>query len=323
MSTALTLNLDSACIIIASHISNTKRIGHLIECLYSLVKQILPINIYLSISFENETLQKEFAVTYSENPQLQTNFLHMIIRTKKTPQMRHIEQLLTYITNKHHWIMFCDDDDTYHPERTKVILQNVINCVDAVSRMPGKVLKGVYESTFGKEHGEQRHEYWCYCVHISTILDFMKTIRNYDDILEHTCCDVLFGEYLRRLQSDYLFGIVRENLYNYRIENNSDSITGEIQTKNKKIRRPREINESNRLECAVELSLYLDEHIEIYKHDTYLRTLVGMPFDDILRNEFLNEYQILNLIDQKHIDSIRAYHDRLRGICNTIYHNKI
>jgi hypothetical protein len=48
------------CVIIASHISNIKRIGYLMECLTSLRRQTYPIFIYLSISFNDEFLLELF-----------------------------------------------------------------------------------------------------------------------------------------------------------------------------------------------------------------------------------------------------------------------
>ena len=318
------LSPSSACIIIASHISNPKRITHLIECLTSLVYQTLPIAIYLSISFETQELQHEFSVIFSENQHLCTDLLFIVIRDKKTPQMRHMNLLLPHILeHKREWVMFCDDDDTYNSQRVYTILQTIVNAIDTVSRMPGNILAGVYESNIHKDHREQRHEYWCYCVHISMLTRFMGTISQYEDVLDNTCCDVLFGEYLRRAHPDLVYGIINTPLYNYRVENNSDSITGTIQRLNKTIRKPRLITETNHEECARELSEYLDTEIDIYLHDFYLRTLVGMDFESILRNEFLDEYVIWDLVDKKHRERITSYHERLRDICNMIYDVKL
>jgi hypothetical protein len=50
---------NTLCIVIASHMSNPKRINYLVECLGSLVRQTVPISINISISFENETLKKD------------------------------------------------------------------------------------------------------------------------------------------------------------------------------------------------------------------------------------------------------------------------
>jgi hypothetical protein len=320
MQEPISINPNSACIIIASHISNRKRISYLMECLKSLLNQSIPISIYLSISFETQELQSLFGSIYSEQKHLHRELLYIWIKQRKTPQMRHMEQLLPLIEGKHEWIMFCDDDDTYDKDRVLVILQTIVNCLEQLRNYPGKSLAGVYESTFGKQHKEQRHEYWCYCVRISILQRFMNVLRKYPEILDHKCCDVLFGEYLRRLNDDILYGSITTKYYNYRVDNNSDSITGEIQQKMKKVRFPKYgITSSNKQECAVDLNEYLNTECNIYIHDTYLRTIIGNTFDDILKNEFKTEYEILDLVDQKHIIALREYHYLLRSVANQLY----
>ena len=322
MSEPISLNPNSACIIIASHISNKKRISYLMECLNSLLKQSVPISIYLSISFESKEIHQLFASIYSQQKHLHNDLIFIWIKPLKTPQMRHMEQLLPLIENKHDWIMFCDDDDTYDPNRVLIILQTIINCLEQLNCLnyPNKKIAGVYESTFGKQHKEQRHEFWCYCINTFILKRFMNVLCNYPDILDHKCCDVLFGEYLRRMNDDLLFGTITTKYYNYRVDNNSDSITGEIQQKMRQVRMPKYmIIDSNRIECAKDLNEYLKTESHIYIHDTYLRTIIGNSFDDILKNEFKTEYDILDLIDQKYIGELRNYHERLRIVANQIY----
>jgi hypothetical protein len=322
MAEPISINPNSACIIIASHISNKKRISYLMECLKSLLQQSIPISIYLSISFDSKELQTLFATIYSEQKHLHHDLLYIWVKHEKTPQMRHMEQLLPLIETKHQWIMFCDDDDTYEPDRVYIFLQTIVNCLEQIRHiaLPSKQLAGVYESTFGKQHKEQRHEFWCYCVHVSMLQRFMKVLREYPDILDHKCCDVLFGEYLRRLNDDFLFGSITTKYYNYRVDNNSDSITGEIQQKMRQVRFPKYgITDTNRIECAKDLNEYLVKEGQIYFHDTYLRTIIGNKFDDILKNEFKTEYEILDLVDQGYMGELRAYHDRLREVANQIY----
>lgn len=318
---------NRACIVIASHISNTKRIGHLIECLTSLTRQTMVIDIYLSISFENKKIQNDFAVEYSkhENKHLHSPQISMKVLTKKTPQMRHIRDILVHIYDKHEWVMFSDDDDTYEPNRVQNILQSIVNLLNHVAtQMPKNEFVGLYESEHGKNHKEQRQEYWCYCVHTFVLRNFFKTVAEYDDILDHKCCDVFFAEYIRRMDNYYVFGSIQQKMYNYRVENNADSITGMIKSKNKIVRQPPgEITDENREQCIQSLNEYLDSELDMYLHDTYLRTIVGCTFDDILRNEFKSEYEILHLIKREHIDKIKNYYIYLREVCNMIYDTKI
>jgi hypothetical protein len=76
-------------------------------------------------------------------------------------------------------------------------------------------------------------------------------------------------------------------------------------------------------ECAKELDAYLDKELQIYIHDTFLRTIVGNNFDDILRHEFLSEYVILGMVKKEHIQTIYEHHMRLLHIANSMYHIKI
>jgi len=319
------IEIRSACILIASHISNPKRIGHLIECLTSLVNQTIKVDIYLSISFETDEYRNMFADTYSDLSHLHLPFLSILIKTVKTPQMRHIRDMIPLIENKHKWIFFCDDDDTYEPNRVELFLQATVNSLNEVAqKMPNCEFFGLYESVEGNHHKQKRHEYWCYMVNIYLLKQFYTVVEQYPDVMDNKCCDVLFAEYLRRLDNYFIFGaITNQKMYHYRVDNNSDSVTGVIQSKNKIVRRAREITQENRQECIDELNTYLDTDIDIYLHDTYLRTIVGSSFDEILRNEFKSEYVILDSIRREHIQKIREYHENLKDVCNQIFDIKI
>lgn len=318
-------NFDTSkvCIIIASHISNPKRIGHLFECLTSLLTQTISVPIYLSISFENKQLQNNYAILFSEMTQLHNPYLNTIVRTEKTPQMRHMAKLLPLIEKKHQWIMFCDDDDTYEPQRVEIYINTIIKALNDIKQLPDKQFAGIYESIDGKPHTEKRQEYWCYCVRMELLIRFMELLEPFPDVIDNKCCDVLFGEYLRRLNPNYLYSIISLKLYNYRIDDNSDSITGEIKQTSNIVRKPMEVTPDNMEECARDLDKYLDEQIDIYIHDTYLRTIVGMDFDNILKHEFMHEYNILGMVKREHMQKIYDFHSRLRQIANLIYDIKL
>jgi hypothetical protein len=151
----------------------------------------------------------------------------------------------------------------------------------------------------------------------------MDIVAPHTDVLNHSCCDVLFGEYLRRMRPEFLYGAINVPLYNYRVENNSDSITGVIQTRNKLVRPAREITLENMHECARELNEYLNTEYKMYLHDTFLRTLIGTDFENILQAEFKSEIAILHLIDRRHIVKILDAHNKLRDLCNQLYDIKI
>lgn len=324
----MSINPDSFCIVIGSHISNKKRINYLIECLLSLVNQILPITVYLSISFANDNLKMETINNIMTNPTfLSAKLIHIHIQEKKTPQMRHIENLVNELSGKHEWIMFSDDDDTYQPNRTIQFINYITKGVQQIDedKKNNHMLQvvGLYESTTHKDHREQRHEYWCYCVHIQMLLDFYKKLSNYPDIINDKCCDVLFAEYLRRSNPNKIFLRINEKYYNYRIENNSDSVTGFIQSNQQKYKELKQSppieNVQEWAEYVVYWNDYLKDNMDIYIHDTYLRTLVGCDLNYILRAEFMSNYSLIEFVDSCHVEKIAEYHNRLRSVCNELY----
>jgi len=326
----MSISTNSFCILIGSHISNPKRINYLMECLLSLVRQTLPIAVHLSISFATPELKDQTIASVMSNQELKSaKRITIHIKGSKTPQMRHIEYLVNELSGVHEWFMFIDDDDTYEPNRAlhfaNIIAKGLQEIGDHNHSNPHdpKQLVGLYESTFGKEHREQRHEYWCYCVHIQMLVDFYAKLSKYPDIIDDRCCDVLFGEYLRRSGPNKLFARVTEHYYNYRVENNSDSITGFIKSNQHKYTNlepapPRE-RVQEWAEYAIYWNQYLYENIDVYIHDTYLRTLVGCNIDYILHAEFMANYDLIEFVDKCHVQKITEYHHRLRAICNELY----
>ena len=315
-------------IVIASHISNIKRIYYLVECLQSLIDQTLPCNIYLSISFETCHLKHVFINILNDDPFLKTTLLKVFIREQKTPQMRHIQSVLSELeTDKIDWIMFCDDDDTYEENRVSIFYNRIQACLKEIAeKYPTKCLAGAYESTFGKHHEEQRHEFWCYCISFKVLNDFYRkiylqgTASIIDPIIEHNCCDIIFGEYLRRLMHSelYMYSRITEPYYNYRVEE-SDSITGIIKVTQSTVWQPMIVNDED-VHVYVKLyNEYLEKNIHVYLHDTYLRTSIGNEIDEILKAELKRDYRFLDLIDKKHIDKIRDYHDSLKRVVKGIY----
>jgi len=309
------IKINDYCIVIASHISKEKRIAYLIECLQSLINQDVVIPIYLSISFGSTELQSLTLNTIYTT--IQHNFLFIYVRPEKTPQMRHIYYLYKEVLKNHKWIMFCDDDDSYNHDRTIKIMTYISHYSNQIEH-----LAGLYESTFGKNHKEQRHEYWMYCVHYNILQQFYETVSKYPNVMDNTCCDVLFGEFIRRLKYEKIFIQMKEKYYNYRIENNEDSITGFIQSKQNNYRNilhPPHIKSKEFEKHVISFNDFFSNNLHVYLHDTYLRTLVGTRFDIILQNELLANYSILEFINKENIDKIKEIHKELLKVCSELY----
>jgi hypothetical protein len=317
----------SACILIASHISSEKRIAYLIETLESFMKQTLLIPVYLSISFESEDLNSMFMQAFAKTPDPFKIVVFLYINPKKTPQMRHMASVFPLIKTRYNWVMFSDDDDLYEPNRVEHFLVNIDQILrQAITNkeFAGKEFAGIYENQIGEDHSKRRHEYWCYCVRTQLLGRFFATVEQFPDVLDNKCCDVLFAEFLRRLDPDkYFFAYLTDKYYHYRTENNADSVTGIIQTNQKVIRPAREVTQENRQECIAELNEYLKSNISIYLHDTFLYSVVGLDFDGILQREFKTEYPIVSEIHQDPIQQMRTLHENLRNVCNLIFDIKV
>lgn len=313
-------NLDSplsSCIVIASHLSNINRVPYLFECLDSLMAQTVVIPIYLSVSFETQEINLEFAKNFIARPYLHNDLLYLYAREEKTPQMRHIFELFPILKEQYYWIFFCDDDDTYEPIRVQNFLYHLQRSINNFSRT-NRIVQGVYETHHNKDHRQKRHEYWSYCINMQVLEKFYNTLNDYPDIVNQQCCDVLFAEYIRRHNNREIYVRLNTKLYNYRTDDD-ESVTGVIKSKNRNIREARVVTKENRQECADELNAYLDENIHMYLHDVFLFTIVGEDFDAILKSEFKTEYCIRDLVRPEHIDKMHNLHTHLIDICSKLY----
>jgi len=315
-------SIPSFCIGIASHLSNPKRISYLLECLGSLLKQTIVIPVYLSISFENDDTKSSFLEGLGNNGYPS---VHILVQSDKTPQMRHFLSIIGVMKPQHKWIMFCDDDDTYDPTRVENLIKSIYIIQQQVTD-PTKIFAGLYESHCEKDHREHRHEYWCYCVHKSIMDRFYAAIMDHPDIIDNKCCDVLFGEYLRRLSQEHFFGRLDMRLYQYRVTENQDSVTGVIQARQSiytKNEPHPPIGDPKLPEYILDWNDYLYENLDVYLHDVFLRTIVGCDMDYILRMEFRNDYDLLPYVDECHADKMQEKHEYWRSVCAKLYDVKL
>lgn len=331
-----TITTPPFAVFIGSHISSVKRIEFLTETIYSLIKQTIPVGIYISISFDSKELEEIFKLKIAQSQMVMSysSFyaFFYFIRKEKTPQMKHLNLLCNQLRGSMYhplpeWILFSDDDDTYVENRVETFSKQIELCEHDIIQAKADPLRlvGLYEThDFGLNHKKQRHEYWCYCVRFSLLSDFFDKLSSYPDVIENKCCDIVFGEFLRRKKSTDLFSFIEGKFYNYRRENNTDSITGVIMTKKGvKIRtaNPPSSEDVAIVDYIIELNDYLNvkENLDIYFHDTFLRTVVGCEFDDILKSEFLADYPLLEYTDICHVEKLRVYYDWLRQICVSLY----
>jgi glycosyltransferase involved in cell wall biosynthesis len=308
---------NKICIIVASHISREDRIPHLISCLRSLLNQTVLCDVYLSISFQTEEIKEKALEMVDEFKQNKSLILK--IHNEKTAQMKHIGFVVQEVLETHDWVMFCDDDDTYEPNRCEKFLP-LLN--DHVT--------GVFESWVNLSHQQYRYEFWTYCIRPSILMPFFEGLKDHPDILHQSCCDIMFVEYMRRLDP-ILYHFERldipdsHHLYYYRKENNENSITDTITKHQPNIRvgNPPEITDVRFAEYIIEWNEYIKQNLHIYMHDVYLRTVVGCEFDYIMQKEFHVDYKYLCFVDSILIETLRNYHNKVREICEKIYGGKL
>ena len=136
----------------------------------------------------------------------------------------------------------------------------------------------------------------------------------------------MFGEFIRRLGVGYFFGRLDMRLYNYRVTENQDSITGVIQSRQslytKKQQHP-PLGSEELTDYIIDWNEYLYKHMEVYLHDVFLRSIVGCDMEYILKSEFLVDYDLIPYIDECHVKKMRDFHEYLRGICNQMFDIKL
>lgn len=319
---------NNYCILIASHISKGERVCYLKECLNSLINQTMKVPIYVSISFENNNVKEHCITELNTEKNITTcHFLKIIIQQNKTPQMVHYCILSDLIYKKHNWVMFCDDDDTYHPDRTMAFAKILTINEKNILSTPECYLAGLYESNSRQSHKESRKEYWCYCINAELLNNFMGSLKKYPDILSNKCCDILFGEYLRRKSNNWIFLHIYGQLYNYRVEDNNDSITGFIKSKQTEYTLnsspPEDVNSTQWKEYLKDWNEYVSENINIFLHDTYLRSIIGYKFDRILKAEFRYNHSLTEHIDKTHIAKLKELYDKIIKVSDEIYDIKL
>ena len=223
--------MTKVAVLIPSHIYYKGQIFLLDKCINSIIKQTIQPNIYISISFDNESYKKEFTkkilLKYGE-------IVTFKFSKVKLYQMEHLYNISSKIHNKYDMFMFCDDDDTYDILRVEKFIEYFE--------------QGKKYQEFGRYGGVREYfksnnpeleipEYWAYGIVPSVIIDFFKFFKDINYILlKHKFGDMYFRHYLRK-NKKYLHwcGILEEKdgnvyprLYNYNI-NNPNSICGRIE----------------------------------------------------------------------------------------------
>jgi len=220
-------------IAMASHIRYKGQVAKLRGAVDSLLKQRKTSDVLLSISFANDAYKREFHEMQRKHPKIK-----IFVSEKHKFQMEHLHALSKHF-KEYSLILFCDDDDMYHPLRT-------FRFADAYLAEMSRLQKG--EKLVGvKEMKWCRHthtgcstpiasEFWCYGVIPSVIETFFARIKDDFDLLKHPFADIIFREYFRRIDPKNRWATIQTApLYQY--QHHANSVTQ--RTKNEAMRDPK------------------------------------------------------------------------------------
>ena len=115
-------------------------------------------------------------------------------------------------------------------------------------------------------------------------------------------------------------------LYQYRVTENQDSVTGVIQARQSiytKNEPHPPLGDPKLPHYILDWNDYLYENLDVYLHDVFLRTIVGCDMDYILRMEFRNDYDLLPYVDECHANKMLEKHEYWRSICAKLYDVKL
>lgn len=192
-----------SCVLIPSHICYQGQIDLLFKTLESLKHQ--PVDIYVSISFENDAYKEAFFTKVD-------NSITVIVSKEQKYQMKHLFNLLHFAI-KYDLVFFCDDDDTYEPNRIEII---------------SKIYEHRLTNTLGgfveiiNVELNDAPEYWCYAIRPSLLNDFFDRFKNDLDLLDYDYGDMYFRNYLRLVDGvTYCCCKFDKPLYNHLIHDNS------------------------------------------------------------------------------------------------------
>lgn len=192
-------------VFIASHIRYDGQLGNLTWCLESLLAQEHVPAICVSISIETSLYKQHF------NDRVKQYFpsVNFHVQKKRLFQMEHIRFLFERYESQYDLILFCDDDDTYAPERVRCFLH-------CAAQQPSVVC--FLESIHGEDYKEYM-EFWKYAVRPSFLRVFFERVEKAPYLLQHLFSDVLFRCFLRH--APYAAGVVRTPrvLYHYNNDN--------------------------------------------------------------------------------------------------------
>jgi len=208
-------------VLIPSHIYYHDQLDRLEKCLESVCSQTKVPDIFVSISFADNKYKLQFTPILRKYPTVKFAF-----SPKQKFQMEHLLYLSSLVID-YDMLMFCDDDDLYHPMRVEKFIEAFKEAKDQCKKF-GNQFGGVKEVKDAKMVDDPP-EYWAYGIPPSLLNKFFNRIHGYEDLLCHKFADMYLREYLFRTGiGSIAFGIILPSspgsiMYQYTM-NNPNSI---------------------------------------------------------------------------------------------------
>lgn len=202
-------------VLVPSHIYYPDQLQRLDTCLKSLSSQTYIPDIFVSISFANDTYKREFATLLRKYPTI--NFK---LSPEQKFQMEHLSILSPLVIN-YDLLMFCDDDDTYHPLRVEAF-ETTFEQLRKHCEVEGKRFGGVREILNNDKFAS---EFWANGICPWLLTEFFERVKGYEDLLRHKFADMYLREFLTKMGGDSLtFALVPPDVtctrfYNYTMDN--------------------------------------------------------------------------------------------------------
>lgn len=177
-------------VLVPSHIYYPDQLSRLDTCLDSLCSQTVVPDIFVSISFANDTYKREFATLLRKYPTVK-----FTLSAQQKFQLEHLSILTQFVSN-YDMVMFCDDDDTYLPMRVEKFVEafeSMKEQCDASCVQFG----GVREVEHADEVNDAP-EYWAYGIPPSLLNQFFQRCKGYEDLMRHKFADMYLRSYLKR-----------------------------------------------------------------------------------------------------------------------------
>lgn len=303
--------MNEICVLISSHITCVERIGSLVKCINSLMQQTVDIDILMSISFENNELMREYLLLKEGIRDTKNKVLKITMNDNKMSQFEHLLNIYNnniyydftdndtcYIDEdstqmnqeiQYKYVMFCDDDDYYQPNRVEKFSEKFkegFHCVCETTHTDAYVASINY------------HEYVYYGFNIQMFITFIMFMEGkYGNVLKHKFCDLLLSRFMqnkilgRELQCACVFDV----LY---IQNRhfTNSVTSRIQDKNKD-----SVNEkhTNFDTFITRLNEDLNDNIVSLKNNVYPMVLIKeLSFQNMLKEQFRRNFKYYTRIDR-------------------------